>query len=43
MSGARPRRIGIGLPGMRETVIIAAAGFLVFTIAAALLVYFLVP
>jgi len=28
---------------MRETVIIAAAGFLVFTIAAALLVYFLVP
>jgi hypothetical protein len=28
---------------MRETAIIAAAGFLVFIMAAALLVYFLVP
>ena len=39
-------RGGLGalrLAGNAEAVIIAAAGFLVFTIAAALLVYFLVP
>ena len=47
MSLRERTRPGLGVlaavVAMRETAIIAAAGFLVFIMAAALLVYFLVP
>jgi hypothetical protein len=37
------RTVSAAIVAMRETAIIAAAGFLIFIMAAALLVYFLVP